>query len=237
MTNHYRFGDYQRRLGAGHHEVSFNDLKPELETDADGRPIPARQARIKLTAGETYQLVRPYVSVRFMEQVRAVVPLGIGIAAAAGKGGSGLSGFGIVTLASLFPIIGVFLLALYVSFTQTPAEIIEVAQQATAAAQAMQPAWYERTPWQELILGVRAILPLVVFLFLVLRLILKEKLKNKGDIFYGITLTVIGMCIFNLGLTYGLSKLGGDVGALVPAAFTEVPGVEVSPIYIYMWSA
>jgi hypothetical protein len=52
--------------------------------------------------------------------------------------------------------------------------------------------------------------------------------------FYGITLTIIGMCIFNLGLTYGLSKLGGDVGTLVPAAFTEVPGVEVSPIYIYV---
>jgi len=42
------------------------------------------------------------------------------------------------------------------------------------------------------------------------------------------------MCIFNLGLTYGLSKLGGDVGALVPAAFTEMPAVEISPIYIYV---
>jgi len=420
MTNHYRFGDYQRKLGAGHDEVSFNDLKPELETDADGNPIPERRVRVKLTSVETYQLIRPYVSVRFMEQVRAVVPLGIylllfqililreleadywiitgglfaviaglmffmeglklglmpfgtvigntlprnsplplvlfitlllgigvtfaepaigalkaagknvsveqapylyallnewsdalvlvvgfsvglaavlgtlrflygwslkpmiyaalvpvltltvysafdpqlqniiglawdcgavttgpvtvplvlslgiGIAAAAGKGDSGLSGFGIVTLASLFPITGVLLLALYVSFTESPTEIIAVAQQTVAAAQAMEPAWYARSPWEELILGVRAILPLVLFLFLVLRLVLKEKLKNRGEIFYGITLTIIGMCIFNLGLTYGLSKLGGDVGTLVPAAFTEVPGVEVSPIYIYV---
>jgi len=420
MANNYRFGDYQRKLGAGHNEVSFNNLKPELETDADGNPIPERQVRVKLTPGETYRLIHPYVSVRFMEQVRAVVPLGIylllfqililreleadywiitaglfaviaglmffmeglklglmpfgtiigstlprnsplplvlfitlllgigvtfaepaigalkaagknvsveqapylyallnewsdtlvlvvgfsvglaavlgtlrflygwslkpmiyaslapvltltiysafdpemekiiglawdcgavttgpvtvplmlslgiGIAAAAGKGDSGLSGFGIVTLASLFPITGVLLLALYVSFTQSPAEIIEVAKQGAAAAQAMEPAWYERSPGEEIILGVRAILPLVVFLFLVLRLILKEKLNNKGEIFYGITLTIIGMCIFNLGLTYGLSKLGGDVGELVPAAFTEVPGVAVSPIYIYV---
>ena len=77
MTNHYRFGDYQRKFGAGHNEVSFNDLKSELETDAEGNPIPEHSVRIKLTPGETYQLIRPYVSVRFMEQVRAVVPLGI----------------------------------------------------------------------------------------------------------------------------------------------------------------
>jgi hypothetical protein len=165
--------------------------------------------------------------------VPLVLSLGIGIAAAAGKGDSGLSGFGIVTLASLFPIIGVLLLALYVSSTQSPADIMEAVRQASAAAQSTAPAWYESSPGEEIVLGVRAILPLVVFLFLVLRVILKEKLRNKGEIFYGIGLTIIGMCIFNLGLTYGLSKLGGDVGALVPAAFTEVPGITISPIYLY----
>jgi len=419
MTHRYRFGDYQQKLGLEHDEVSFDRLRPELETDAEGNPIPERQVRIKLTAWEIYQLLRPYVSVRFMEQVRAVVPLGIylilfqililreleadywiitaglfaviaglmffmeglklglmpfgtiigstlprksplplvlfitlllgigvtfaepaigalkaagknlsveqapylyallndwsgslvlvvgisvglaavlgtlrflygwslkpmiyaalapvlaltvysstdphmqniiglawdcgavttgpvtvplvlslgiGIAAAAGKGNSGLSGFGIVTLASLFPITGVFLLGLYVSFVQSPAEIIEIAQLA-AAGQATMPAWYQKSPGVEIILGVRAILPLVLFLFLVLRFVLKEQLRNKGEIIYGIGLTILGMCIFNLGLTYGLSKLGGDVGTLVPAAFTEIPGVEISPIYIYV---
>lgn len=44
---------------------------------------------------------------------------------------------------------------------------------------------------------------------------------------------MFGMSIFNLGLTYGLSKLGGDVGNLLPAAFTIIPGVEISPIYRY----
>lgn len=420
MKNHYRFGDYQRKIGAGYDEVSFNSLTPELEAGTEDKPIHERQVRVKLTVVETYQLLRPYVSVRFMEQVRAVVPLGIylllfqililreleadywiitaglfaviaglmffmeglklglmpfgtiigstlprksplplvlfitlllgigvtfaepaigalkvagknvsveqapylyallnewsgalvlvvgisvglaavlgtlrflygwslkpmiyaslapvlvltvysandphlqniiglawdcgavttgpvtvplvlslgiGIAAAAGKGDSGLSGFGIVTLASLFPITGVFLLSQYVVFAQSPAEIIALAQQTAEAGQATVPAWYESSPGQEIILGVRAILPLFLFLFLVLKLILKEQLKNKGEIFYGVTLTIIGMCIFNLGLTYGLSKLGGDVGTLVPAAFTEVQGVEISPIYIYV---
>jgi len=166
--------------------------------------------------------------------VPLVLSLGIGISAAAGKDGSGLSGFGIVTLASLFPIMGVLLLAFYISFSQSPAEIIEAARLASAAAGNMELAWYQSSPGEEILLGIRAILPLVIFLFLVLKFVLHEQLKDPGEIIYGITLTIIGMCIFNLGLTYGLSKLGGDVGSLVPAAFTEIPGVEISPIYIYI---
>lgn len=164
--------------------------------------------------------------------VPLVLSLGIGIAAAAGKGDSGLSGFGIVTLASLFPIIGVLLLCMYVSFTVTPEEIIEAAKLATAA-QAMEAAWYQRTPGVEFVLGIRAILPLVVFLFLVLTLILREKLENQGEIFFGVLLAIIGMCIFNLGLTYGLSRLGANAGGLVPIAFMEVLGQPDSPLYRY----
>ncbi|MEN8166667.1 MAG: DUF1538 domain-containing protein [Pseudomonadota bacterium] len=165
--------------------------------------------------------------------VPLVLSLGIGIAATAGKGESGLSGFGIVTLASLFPIIGVLLLSLYVSYTVTPEEIIEAAKQARAAVQDVQPAWYERSPGMELVLGIRAILPLVLFLYVVLTWVLKEKLDNRGEIIYGIALTIIGMCIFNLGLTYGLSKLGANAGSLVPMAFMEVAGKPASPLYVY----
>jgi hypothetical protein len=95
------------------------------------------------------------------------------------------------------------------------------------------PAWYERSPGQEIVLGVRAILPLVVFLFLVLRFMLKEQLKDRAAVFLGIALTIAGMCIFNLGLTYGLSKLGGSAGGLMPMAFMAVDGLEGSPIYTY----
>ena len=420
MTDRYRrFGDFQRILTAGRNELSLNVFNPELEWDAEGNLIPCPPPRIKLNAAEVLRLFRPYVSVRFMEQVKAVVPLalylalfqilflrqlvedswvitgglfaviaglmffmeglklglmpfgavignqlprksplplvlfitlllgigvtfaepaisalkaagenvaverapylyamlndwaealvlvvgvsvglaaalgtlrflygwslkpliyaallpvlgltvfaafdpelqkilglawdcgavttgpvtvplvlslGIGIAAAAGKGDSGLSGFGIVTLASLFPIMGVLLLSLYVSYIVSPQEIIEAARQAAAAVQTIEPAWYERSPGEELVLGVRAILPLVLFLFVVLRLVLKEKLDNQGEIFYGIGLTIIGMCIFNLGLTYGLDKLGANAGTLLPTAFMEVSGETASPLYVY----
>ena len=165
--------------------------------------------------------------------VPLVLSLGIGIATAGGRGNSGLSGFGIVTLASLFPILGVLLLTLYLQTTVTPAEIIEAASQAAAAAADAAPAWYETSPWVEIVLGIRAILPLVLFLLIVQRFILREPIENKGEVVYGIVLTIIGMCIFNLGLTYGLSKLGSNAGSLVPGAFMEIGAVSRSPIYVY----
>jgi len=165
--------------------------------------------------------------------VPLVLSLGIGIAAAGGKNDSGLSGFGIVTLASLFPILGVMLLSVYVASTVTPAEIIEAARLAASAAQDIQVPWHQRSPWVEVILGVRAIAPLVIFLFLVLKLVLRERLPNPGEMVYGIGLTIIGMCIFNIGLTYGLSKLGGNAGGMVPAAFMEIDGIANSPMYVF----
>ncbi|WP_447965335.1 DUF1538 domain-containing protein [Nitrospira sp. Ecomares 2.1] len=419
MSDSYRFGDYQRVLGHGYEVFNFNALSPSVERDSEGHPISCQPSRISLTTEETFKLLRPYVSVRFMEQVKSVIPLGlylalfqililrqlvqnswvivsglfavivglmffmeglklglmpfgtiigqrlpqksplplvlgitlllgigvtfaepaigalkvagqnvvvehapylyallnhwsealvlaigfsvglaavigtmrflygwslkpfiygalapvlaltlygasdpdltkvlglawdagavttgpvtvplvlalgIGIAGAAGKGDSGLSGFGIVTLASIFPIIAVLMLAFYIASTVTPTEIIAAAKQASGAVQAVPSYWYERSPGVEIVMGIRAILPLVLFLFVVLRFILKESLPNKGEIVYGISLTIIGMCIFNLGLTYGLSHLGGNVGGLVPAAFMSLSEVPGSPIYVY----
>lgn len=161
--------------------------------------------------------------------VPLVLSLGIGIAAAAGRGQSSLSGFGIVTLASLFPILSVQLLALYVALNHTPAEIIQAAQQAQHLSTALP--WYNQTPWLEILSGIRAIVPLVVFLLLVMWLILKEKLPHPTQIGYGIVLALLGMIIFNLGLSYGLAKLGGQAGSLIPAAFMAIDGVLHSPLY------
>jgi hypothetical protein len=164
--------------------------------------------------------------------VPLVLALGIGIAAAAGKGDSGLSGFGIVTLASLFPVIGVMLLALYVAANGSPAEIIAAAHAAASAEQTVLQ-WYEVSPGLEIVSGLRAIVPLVIFLLLVLKLLLRHTLQRRAELLLGIGLTVIGMCIFNVGLTYGLSKLGGSAGSLIPAAFMPIADVEKSPLYVY----
>ncbi|MFV2056476.1 MAG: DUF1538 domain-containing protein [Thiohalomonadales bacterium] len=166
--------------------------------------------------------------------VPLVLSLGIGIAASVGKGSSQLSGFGIVTMASLFPIAGVLCLLLYVSWSVSPEQIIAGAKVLATAAQSAPPKWYTQSPGEEIIMGVRAILPLVLFLLFVYKVILGETLKNKSEVYLGIFLTIIGMSIFNLGLTYGLSKLGGSAGGLVPIAFMQIDGYADSPLYIYL---
>lgn len=163
--------------------------------------------------------------------VPLVLSLGIGIAEAAGKSGNGMAGFGIVTLASLFPVLAVMGLAVYVYTSTTPEEIIAATKSLALADNHLTMDWYSQTPWAEVIAGLRAIVPLVLFLLLVLRFILKEKLQRPGDITYGITLSVIGMIIFNIGLTYGLSKLGAQSGGIIPAAFANISTVDASPLY------
>lgn len=159
--------------------------------------------------------------------VPLILSLGIGIANSAGKQSTSLSGFGIVTLASLFPVLGVQVLALYVAET-VPLSVI-IANAATPAV--TEAAWHAGTPGAEIVGGVRAIIPLVLFLLFVLTVILRERIHNPGIIAYGIGLSVVGMIVFNLGLSYGLSMLGGQSGGLVPAAFTAIDVVSDSPLY------
>ena len=56
-------------------------------------------------------------------------------------------------------------------------------------------------------------------------------MRHPGTIAYGIALSVLGMILFSLGLSYGLAMLGTQSGGLVPAAFETIPGIEDSPLY------
>ena len=161
--------------------------------------------------------------------VPLVLALGIGIAAAAGKGSSSLSGFGIVTMASLFPVIGVMLLTVVVSFSISAEEIIQLAQ--TAAAVEAEPGFMDNKVVSIILAGVRPIVPLVAFLLLVLKLVLREKLNGAGIVVYGLFLAVLGMIIFNVGLETGLAKLGDQSGGLVAGAFAAVQEIAGSPLY------
>jgi hypothetical protein len=163
--------------------------------------------------------------------VPLVLSLGIGIANAAGKGNSSLSGFGVVTLASLFPILAVLILAIYVSLVISPAEIIQAATAVSAGAKEVELSIWDQTPLVETVLGVRAILPLVLFLMFVLFVVLRSGLPNRLVTIYGLALSIIGMCVFNIGLTYGLGAIGAQTGGILPAAFMQIPVSADSPIY------
>ncbi len=164
--------------------------------------------------------------------VPLVLALGIGVATAGGGGDSKLQGFGIVTLASIFPIMAVLGLAIVLKFT-VPVDVIlaEAAAKAEAASAAGQALWYEQSPYAEVVGGVRAIVPLVIFLMIVLFAVLREKLPNAFIVIYGLVLSVVGMCVFSIGLTYGLSQLGGSAGGLVPGLFVELDAMPNAPLY------
>ncbi len=161
--------------------------------------------------------------------VPLVLALGIGIASSEGKGDSALSGFGIVTLASLLPVMTVLLLGLWVVAQYSPAEVIALAK-AQIGTTAEVP-WHMQTPAAEIKAAGQAIVPLVLFLLFILQVLLRQKLKDRGIVLYGLVLCLVGMAVFNIGLSYGLSALGGQSGALIPAAFATVDKVPASPLY------
>ena len=100
------------------------------------------------------------------------------------------------------------------------------------------------SPYAELYLAVRAITPLLVFLLLVFKFALKEPLPRASfgppqcqctDVspLWGVASTLVGLFIFNVGLTYGLSQLGNDVGERIPALFTTIDddGAPLGPFH------
>lgn len=75
---------------------------------------------------------------------------------------------------------------------------------------------------ESVLTALQAIIPLSLFLYLTLRVVLREKVDHADEIFAGITFAVIGMAIFVLGILLGLTPLGGQLGSNVPGAFTTI---------------
>ncbi len=147
--------------------------------------------------------------------VPLVLALGIGVAAAAGQEDNPLAGFGIVTLASLFPAFAVILVGIgLVAEVPDPAALPPIVGAGDTAA------WWEQTPVAEFVAAVRAIGPLILLLWLVQRFVVGEAVKQHNIIGYGVAVAVLGMALFNLGLSVGLIPLGNQAGATVPVAFS-----------------
>lgn len=71
--------------------------------------------------------------------------------------------------------------------------------------------------------AVQAIVPLTLFFFLILFLVLRDRLPKRDEVILGVILAVVGMGLFSIGIELGLSKLGNSVGTTIPASFKRIP--------------
>ena len=158
--------------------------------------------------------------------VPLVLAVGVGVAASAGRNDNPLSGFGIVTLASLFPILAVFGVSIYLT------------SQGAGAMLPMPPEvaddWHQKTPMPEIIGALRAILPLLLLLVLVQTLLLRLKIHRRNIFIYGVVMAIAGMALFNVGLTAGLVALGEQAGINVPWAFSPHRETGAEPLYPFV---
>jgi hypothetical protein len=75
---------------------------------------------------------------------------------------------------------------------------------------------------ESILAAIQAIIPLCIFLFIMLRYVLKEKINYADEILLGIFFAMIGMAIFGLGISIGLIPLGTQLGSNIPSAFTRI---------------
>lgn len=249
--------------------------------------------------------------------VPLILALGIGVCRVVGRGGLENSGFGVVTLASLFPVVSVLLLSFGLAglspqpmsreefyspenrakilalfqdedrlikyimengsekdqlifwnqnkdemaaflkslaldkerigriFGEDPGAfsrwlsrkatsqqrqwISEVKPQLLASIQAQKEgpqSSFGQLVYRNVLISFQAVIPLVGFLLFVLLLVLRERLPQADEILLGISMALLGMVLFNIGMDTGLTSLGNQVGERLPASFKSVPLVE-----------
>lgn len=159
--------------------------------------------------------------------VPLVLALGIGVSAVLGESETGMSGFGIVTLASLWPVIMVLTASLGVFYSGSYLESADAGsflEAASAASTTSSPTLIGLFS-ASILAAIQAIVPLVLLLFLVQRFLLREEIRNLDQIILGIVFCLAGLGLFTLGLLSGLVPLGQQVGGNVPLAFA--PPVEL----------
>lgn len=146
--------------------------------------------------------------------VPIVLALGIGVSAAAGSTDNPLAGFGIVTLASLFPPMAVMLLGL-ASAGEIGPDVVNARPEVAHIGGDI---------GAGIVAALRAIVPLALLLWLIQRFWLRERISDGNIVAYGVVLSVLGMMCFNIGLETGLSPLGAQAGGKLSGAFVGPAG-------------
>ena len=151
--------------------------------------------------------------------------LGIGLAAVMGGQSPGTAGFGLITLASLGPVIAVLILGLATAgglpdrpLDPSPAAKVEAGPTGLpdrpAQESFLEPAKLARTAGHVL----RIIIPVYLFLFIFQGLVLRSPIHHLPAVFTGAGMLVFGLVLFFEGLEAGFFPLTEGVGRLMPRA-------------------
>jgi len=146
-----------------------------------------------------------------------------------------LSGSGIVTFASLFPVATVWTLA-FISQGAVAKEA-QGMDEPTPAPQDWEltsgtSAWgrFSLLSWSALVSTLRAIVPLVSFLLMLQLGAIQERIPNPARMMWGMVFCFVGMFLFSVGLDGALTPLGQGAGAALPEAMEH--GQICGPIVI-----
>jgi hypothetical protein len=138
-----------------------------------------------------------------------------------------MSGFGIITLCSIWPIALVLAAALLFSWTgmfMTPEQFAALPRPA-AAADAAGGANVLALFGESALGAMTSMLPLIALLLLIQRFILKEPVRNLDQVIMGVVFALLGLLLFKVGLVTGLDPLGSQVGSRATSAFTPDGGI------------
>lgn len=102
-----------------------------------------------------------------------ILAIGVGVTSQNKEASSALSGFGVVTLASVLPVTTVQLLALFTYLSVDRDHIIANSDNTVV----VESAW-EKSPVREVVFGLRAIMPLTLFLFFILKIVLRSPIPS-----------------------------------------------------------
>jgi len=156
-----------------------------------------------------------------------VLALGVGMARVLGKGDSGMSGFGIITLCSLWPIALVLGAALLFSWTghyMTPEQYAAAAHTATATEGAGHVNMFAMVG-ENFLDACISVLPLIAILLVIQRFVLREPIRNLDRVILGVVFALLGLLFFKIGLVTGLTPLGDQVGGKATMAFSPNGGL------------
>ena len=77
MAREISYGSFVRELSVQQDNLSYNELAPVIEVDENGDDIPYRPPSLIVKPLDIYRLTKPYISVRFNDQFKAVTPLAV----------------------------------------------------------------------------------------------------------------------------------------------------------------